>query len=159
MPAPLLQVTGSAVGESFKRPLYRSYSRHATSTSMTDAVSQHTITLRGTSGQSSMGRVDIKALGIRARSWRAIVRGAGGVIVTTFLALIPALHFVLVPIGLVLTALMVLSAFRSRTQLLGGSGPCPYCNHTLTIFPRRATFPFHDVCEQCRRQVTVESSV
>lgn len=78
-------------------------------------------------------------------------------IITAVTALIPILHFVIVPVMLILTFIVIASSLRKSKIIESGVGACPYCKAPFRVFTRRLRLPFSDVCETCHRQVIVTS--
>lgn len=76
-------------------------------------------------------------------------------IITAVTALIPILHFIIVPLMLVLTFIIVASALRKSKIIENGAGTCPYCKAPFRVCTRRLKLPFNDVCESCHRRVMV----
>lgn len=69
---------------------------------------------------------------------------------------IPLLHFVLVPLFLLIGLVAPLLVSVQKTVVLGGQGTCPFCSETFEIIKCSDRWPLHDVCGACRRHVTIE---
>ena len=119
-------------------------------------MSDQNIKLIGTEQRVTNGTVSVNVLTSRQRYTRALVRGGLSLIISVALIVVPVLHFVLFPLGLVITFLIVASSLRQSSFIAHGTGPCPYCGAEFRIFKRGEKYPFSDVCEKCRRQVTID---
>ncbi len=106
--------------------------------------------------EPSSGEVQIRDFSKSERTSRAVSRGAIGFVATVLAVFIPIAHFVLVPLGLVVTVLLVLAALNQTGVVEGGKATCPECKGTVTIYRRPKKFPFNDVCESCHRSVTIQ---
>jgi len=80
-----------------------------------------------------------------------------GLLVTALSALIPVIHFILVPLCLIVTLVATLFAGMNAKLIAGGQGTCPYCTAKVRIFQRRWTAAFIDRCEACSKQFEVRS--
>lgn len=69
---------------------------------------------------------------------------------------IPILHFVLVPLFLLIGLIAPPFVFASKTVILGGNGTCPFCGKSFEIFKCKDEWPLHDVCAECQRHVRIE---
>jgi len=105
--------------------------------------------------KTSSGQVNVILFSKRDRVWRGSIRGIIGLSATILSVFIPVAHFLLVPLGLVLTPIIATSSYRTKVLILSGSGLCPGCGANFNITWRKAIFPFTDVCDKCVRLVTV----
>lgn len=76
-------------------------------------------------------------------------------LVTCLSALIPIAHFVLVPGMVVVTLIFTVKRFLNRAIIEGGEGVCPHCATPFRVFRRGVTRQYSDVCEGCKREVTI----
>ena len=90
------------------------------------------------------------------RVGKAIGLGIALLVATAIAALIPLVHFIAVPIGLIVLVTVVISTLKRKEIIDSGSGPCPGCGASFRIMRRKYGFPFQDVCEQCGRAVVVQ---
>ena len=104
----------------------------------------------------SSATISVKHFSFGMRVFRAIRVGILLLIVTLLMILIPILHFVLVPVGLIFTFIFFSATYKVKSIILGGQGDCPYCNGKLSIHKRSMAFPFEDICDQCGRQVKID---
>ena len=116
----------------------------------------HTRNVITSYGESSaQGSLTVKEFSSRERTMRG-VRAAGTCLgVTLACVLIPAAHFVLVPLGLLLTPVIVWIMVKVRTQILSAQVTCPQCAVALNVLTTQERFPMYETCSQCRRQIVV----
>ena len=119
-------------------------------------MEERKVSLVGTEGRVGEGQVSVVFVSPGQRYLKALIRGGLGLIFSFASVFIPILHFVLVPFGLLITAFLVFRAFSVTSFIKEGAGQCPYCQGSVAIFKRSATFPFSEVCEHCRRALRIE---
>jgi hypothetical protein len=106
--------------------------------------------------KQTVGEVRVQSFNSKDRLKRAfkflgIFWGAG-----LAAAFIPLLHFVLVPLLLIIGLVASLTAYSATSVILGGGGPCPECGANLPIARMANKPPLTDLCTQCRRNVILE---
>lgn len=116
---------------------------------------QELVQLKTRDGASRDGELEIVEFSSRQRFFRTFWRATIGLLISALLVLVPILHFILVPLGVLLTTLVALSSFRVSKEIAQGRGFCPYCHGPFNIFRRAYRLPFTDICEHCHRQVVV----
>ena len=107
-------------------------------------------------GKESKGEVFVQAFPPRERLFRALKflgLGWGAAVVAVF---IPLLHFVLVPLFLILGPVAAVWAYGQASVVLGGLGLCPNCGASLPIERGPDRWPLDDLCTQCRERVKIE---
>jgi len=107
--------------------------------------------------EPTSGVLTLEDLSSGHRLKRASIRSFFVLLATMFCILIPLLHFVIVPIGLVVTAMVFSRAFAMKKIILHGEGICPACKAEFRILARKYSENFSDVCERCQRQVRISS--
>lgn len=85
----------------------------------------------------------------------ALMRGLAGITLTALSVFIPVVHFFSVPLGLLVTSVLIVKALGRGPSLEGAVVTCPACKQAIRISSRPLRFPFADVCESCRRSVSV----
>jgi hypothetical protein len=125
---------------------------------MNSAAEQLAVTIASSEQKKSAGTVLVQNLTLASRLGRAAVRGFGFLCISILCIAIPILHFLLVPIGLLITVLVVISSFAVNKMILSGEGQCPSCLRPVTIYKRSFGFPFEDVCENCHRRLVISSN-
>jgi hypothetical protein len=78
----------------------------------------------------------------------------GGAVVCV---LIPVLHFVLVPMGLLLGLVMSYRQFRFEQFFRGGDLLCPNCKTQLLLKARAFSWPLRATCPHCHAELLVRS--
>lgn len=71
-------------------------------------------------------------------------------------ALIPVLHFVLVPGLLVAGPIVGALVYRREHIIVGGKGECPECQGELLIEKGPVRWPLHEICKDCRAPVEIQ---
>ena len=115
-----------------------------------------TVILISSDGKRGIAIIEILKLNKFQRILRSVWRGILLLTLSALSIAIPMLHFILVPIGLLITLVVSYSAFQVKEILVSGSGQCPSCNNNITIHQRNYKLPFSDVCEHCGRQLTIK---
>lgn len=100
-----------------------------------------TITYRRFSGSSR-----------NVRALRALIITVG---VTVFAVLIPGAHFVLVPLGVLLTPVITFLSYRKKEQVDGGEGKCPMCGAMLSVGVMKYSRVLIENCSSCHRPVDI----
>lgn len=103
----------------------------------------------------SGGSVEIVIWSAQERSRRALK--ALGVCwgIGLFCVILPIIHFFAVP-GLLIAGLVLFARLSAQESLvLGGEGACPECKRTFRIARAPNRFPMDELCEHCKRSVTI----
>jgi hypothetical protein len=69
--------------------------------------------------------------------------------------IVPLLHFILPPLFLAIGLYISIKKFRVKTLIVRGAGLCPECSQEILIWKRPYLSKFNDVCENCRRELTI----
>ena len=69
--------------------------------------------------------------------------------------LIPILHFVLVPLGLIAGPIIAYAIYFKESIILGGEAPCPQCGKPLKIVRSEVKWPLSDLCGVCQAEVKI----
>lgn len=101
------------------------------------------------------GSLTLQDLSVAKRFRRAAFRGGLVLIASIFCILIPLLHFIVVPLGLLLSFIIFSNVYRTDKVILHGDGKCPACGADFRILARKFSENFSDVCEKCQRQVKI----
>lgn len=101
------------------------------------------------------GELEISTPSAGARLGRGALTFLAGLLATGVMALVPILHFVLVPIGAIMTVFLTRRAVKTTAYITGGSGTCPACSASVRIFPRKDEKVFTDICDGCKRALVV----
>jgi phage terminase large subunit GpA-like protein len=80
---------------------------------------------------------------------------AGGC--TLLSAFIPILHFVLVPVGLIITATMSYNAYKRKYELKDFEIHCPHCDKKSQMSIVGKELPLRTFCSHCRNMVYLDN--
>jgi hypothetical protein len=80
----------------------------------------------------------------------------GGAVFAVF---IPMLHFVLVPLLLLMGPILGLVKYNQKAQVLAGQGTCPACQAPLKIVKGTLNWPLEETCDQCWRKSKIEAAI
>ncbi len=75
--------------------------------------------------------------------------------VTLVCLFIPGAHFILVPLGLLLTPVIVLMVARIPTKILSSNVSCPKCCVPLAILSTKERYPLYENCSTCHREIMI----
>ena len=109
-------------------------------------------------GKESPGEVFVESWSPRVRLLRALkFLGIcwGAMVVAVF---VPILHFILVPALFIAGPIVAAVIYQQPSVVLGGFGACPYCGQEMQIVRSRDRWPLDDLCDHCRRKVTILKS-
>jgi len=70
---------------------------------------------------------------------------------------IPVLHFVLVPVGAILTLTMTYSSFKKAYQLTDFEVHCPQCDSKFKTNVAGSDLPLRTFCSNCRNMVILNN--
>jgi hypothetical protein len=71
-------------------------------------------------------------------------------------ALIPLLHFILVPFFILAGPVAFQWVNGQEEIILGGKGTCPDCNREFEIVRTSVKWPLSDLCNHCHSQLRIE---
>lgn len=86
----------------------------------------------------------------RSIQWGLIFLG-----IALFCVFIPILHFVLVPLFLLVAPVAAYSTYTREKVVLGGTGHCPKCLEVLPIEKSSVDWPIRDLCTRCQTAVQI----
>ncbi len=69
---------------------------------------------------------------------------------------VPILHFILVPLFLLIGLVAAPVAMQRKSMVLGGKGRCPFCAEPFVIVAHPDRWPLRDICTACHRHVSIE---
>ena len=116
------------------------------------------VSLEASGGERGIGEVFVEHFSSQERLGRGIVACVAGLLFSAVTLAIPLLHFVLFPIGVLLTIGIAWSKFEARGNIVGGHGDCPVCGASVTFAKRNLHFPFLERCDSCSRDISVRES-
>lgn len=119
----------------------------------------HTRTIIATSaGEKSTGELVAIEFGSRERSKRAGVTALKCLGCTLVCLFIPGAHFVLVPLGLLLTPVITFFVWRVPTKIVSAKVTCPKCGGTVQVLTMQERYPLFETCATCHREVVVTAT-
>lgn len=104
---------------------------------------------------SSQGTVIIETYSKAKRFTRFILSVLICLTLIVVSAVIPILHFVLIPLSIIISPFIIIMLSSSKDSIKGGKGTCPFCKADFSIYSRSNKFPFYDICSACGRQVRI----
>lgn len=104
--------------------------------------------------KKATGRVELREISSSERSVEAAKALAIGWGLAIFCILIPVLHFVLVPLFLILGIFWALKKWKTVQEVVTGGFACPACGKETSLEKSSARFPREERCSSCF--VTVE---
>jgi hypothetical protein len=107
---------------------------------------------------SQAGILQVLEFDKRARVHRAIKTGAVCLATTAACVCIPGAHFVLVPLGILLTPLMVYMSVKATTKIVDSAVTCPHCGKSLPILASQERYPLYENCLSCKREIKIVSA-
>jgi hypothetical protein len=91
----------------------------------------------------------------RARARRSLKTTAVCLATTALCICIPGAHFVLVPLGLLLTPFLVYTTAMTMTKIVDSSVSCPHCGHAVSILTSRERYPIYENCSSCKHEIKI----
>ena len=98
------------------------------------------------------GTLTVTEFGASERWKRAIKTGVFCFGALLGVACIPAAHFVLVPLVLVLSPWITYRSFRVASVVTDAAIRCARCQGELTLISTRETYPLYETCLSCKRE-------
>jgi hypothetical protein len=77
--------------------------------------------------------------------------------ITFLFSLIPILHFVLVPVGFLITALSTWFTWKKSFVVENLEAVCPSCDHKLNISIAGQQLPLRSFCMNCRNMIYINN--
>lgn len=114
------------------------------------------VSLVASGGRRSVGEVRVQRWTPGDRAVRAAGVWAACWALGAVSVLVPAAHFVLVPLFLAAGPIAAYLRARTESSVLGGTAPCPACGEAFAIDAAPERWPLKDVCGACRVQVEIE---
>lgn len=103
--------------------------------------------------RTSPGELTVKIYNPTDKMFQALKRLAFFWLVAIGSVLIPILHFVLVPLFLVLGVFFAVRTYRSEGAIIAGTTTCPHCKAEITVQPSELQWPVTEICQSCARVV------
>ena len=105
---------------------------------------------------TSTGSVEIEEISQISRLFGAAKYLLIFSIIATASIIVPLLHFILPPFFLCIGLIVATKKYANKMLIVRGQGSCPECGQLIEIFKRPYTESFLDVCENCRRELSIK---
>lgn len=102
------------------------------------------------------GKMHVRKFNINERFQNAFKRLLLFWLAAGVCAFIPAVHFILVPLFLVLGLIGFGKALKIEAKIISGKGSCPSCHAMVNISSGLLTWPCKEICQSCGRAVRFE---
>ena len=122
---------------------------------MDEAITLQNVLLSIPDKNPCNGVIEIQKLSMTARILRSFLNSVGVFFVTCFMIVLPLLHFILVPLGLLLTIAVFILSLQTDKIISGGTGTCPSCGGTINFVRRKIKFPYFETCGACSSESQV----
>lgn len=118
-------------------------------------MASRSVTIRTFSGEEASGTIETQLFTSTQRTKRALIRSGTALLITLVGAIVPVAHFVIVPVGLVATAIIFWKYSSTGELVTSGNIECPCCHKKISLYPRALNLPLKESCEHCLRQVLI----
>jgi hypothetical protein len=108
---------------------------------------------------TSQGTMSVLEFDRKARTSRGIKAALKMLAATALFVFIPGAHFVLVPLGILLTPIVGILVSRVHSKIVGASIACPQCGSPLQVLSSKATMPLIENCASCSRPIRISLAV
>lgn len=92
------------------------------------------------------------------RTKRAVKFAALSVAMAFVTLFVPVVHFVSVPLFILISPFVFSYFMGQEVSMTGGVGKCPHCGQEFKIESGSMKLPFEDLCNYCKKQVWIEES-
>lgn len=113
------------------------------------------VVVRAYDGRTSTGSMEVRRVGLGRRAGRALRALAVCWGFAVIALLVPLLHWVLVPLLLLLGPVVAARAFARDRQVCGGGGRCPACAGPVAFMGSARPEAFQQTCPGCRLSLEV----
>ena len=90
---------------------------------------------------------------------RAVLRTMLILLLTMVGALIPVLHFLLIPLGLFSAVYIMLRSLKNKQSIKAGVLNCPECQKQISFDQLSCKFPLDLSCRHCERLITLSKVI
>lgn len=113
------------------------------------------ITARANLDKQSSAQIVIKKIPEAMQIMRGLKALGICWVIALLCILVPILHFVLVPLFLVVGAFMFFQQMSIKVYLVEGKFNCPSCNAEIILKPAPFDWPKREICEACRADLSL----
>lgn len=111
-----------------------------------------------TNHKSSVGEIEIHTWTKQQRLWRALKSLCIFWLFAAISVLIPLLHFILVPVLLLLGPIMAGLAYRRPSRIIRSNLNCPNCDLKIEVLSQSLDWPIQQKCAGCSKFIRLEVS-
>lgn len=109
-------------------------------------------------GKTTFGQVERRDLPANERAMRSL-KVLGILWVVAFITIfVPVLHFVLVPLFLLLGIVFATTTWMEKSWIVKGSIPCPNCNKSIEFKEESESWPSKQRCPSCSFMLTISDN-
>ena len=117
-----------------------------------------TVRSRSDLDKTSTADIEVVELSTNSRLMRAL-KGMGICwAIAVFAVLIPILHFVLVPLFLLLGVVMFMQQWGQKLYCMSGVIKCPSCQTEMKLKEGAFDWPKREICSGCRSDLRIEKT-
>ena len=102
-----------------------------------------------------LGRVSIREFTANQKLLNAFKKLMLFWMAAIFCIVIPALHFILVPLFFILGIISFSKTIKLNGKVIKGQAECPYCKQSIQIHPALLAWPLKEICQSCGRAVRI----
>jgi len=122
---------------------------------MKHSVTHHREVIAKFAEDVSPGTLEVLEFGSKERMERGISATLKCLGVTLVCLFIPGAHFILVPLGILLTPVIVTMVVRTPSKILSSKVSCPKCKSTVAVLATKEKYPLYENCGGCHREISI----
>ena len=112
------------------------------------------VQLSSASGKKSSASIEVGSFTTSQRLIKTFVRSTLLLVCAAAGAIVPP-HVILPPLFIAAAIYVGRATFVQKSFIASGQGECPECQAAFRILRRPHKLPFTDICEGCKREITV----
>ncbi len=124
---------------------------------MTTEVITHHIVARY-SEESTKGTIEALHFGEKAKLQRSLKTSLVCLGVAGVCLCIPGAHFVLVPLTLLVSPLIIYKVHSQDTKIIKAEIACPKCHKPLEVLSSQERYPLFENCGECHREIRIDKA-
>lgn len=101
------------------------------------------------------GRVSVREFSANQKMGNALKRLVLFWLAAVVCVFIPVLHFILVPLFLILGVTTFLKTIKVDGKIIKGQVDCPYCKNQMKLKPGLLAWPLKEICQTCGRAIRI----